>query len=173
MANPAGGLRDRLIEEAFFRLIDDSLDELGWKTAASLGTPVTVRAEPVEDDDVPPLNTVAVFADVVSGFAAELGSNLTEDRRVFWVDVYAESDQIGRHISGDIRDILRGLIPAIGRNRPHIEVLDYTLATPTSLFFVDIEDVVDDRAHGPRQPHERHWFSVRCDVVDTTLGGDV
>jgi hypothetical protein len=96
-----------------------------------------------------------------------MGSNLGELTTTFWVDFYAEKDSVGKELIYDVRDALRGRIPAIGYDRQVIEVYDWSLATPTYQFSCDVEDVVTDRAHDFPKPWQKHWWTCRFDVVDS------
>ena len=54
------------------------------------------------------LNTIAISDEEITTSDVELGSVLAEHRLLFYIDIYAESKAIGRHLSGDIKDILEG-----------------------------------------------------------------
>lgn len=166
MSDVAGGLRDRLVQESLYHHVWDGLDALGWFSASELRYPLMFEAEAVDDDEEIQLNTLALAPEDISGSDAELGFNSSDDRRVFYFDLYAESDAVGKHVIGDVRDLLRGRFPSLGYDSPTVAVLDWRLATPTELFFCHVEQVVDDRAHGFSEPWRRHWFSLRCELVD-------
>jgi hypothetical protein len=153
MAQPAGGRRSRLIGESLFRTIDDGLTQLGWKESPALNYPLNVVAEAVDDDTEVPLNTLAVAAEDVSGDEAELG-------------FFAESLWVARHVAGDVRDIVRGRFPDIGRAHPTIDVYDWEQATPTLVFTCAVERVVEDAAHGFTTPARRFWRTVRIELAD-------
>lgn len=162
-----GGLRARLIRDSAFTMLRDSVDALGWRDAGRRHKPVLFRAEPVPWDEEVPLNTVAVSQTDVSGDEVELGSNLSEDRWTFYVDLYAEDESVGTHLAHDIRDILRGKIPSIGRNQPLLPVYNLAGETPEDVLFnCEIEDVLVDRANDFPKSWQRYWYVVRFIIVD-------
>lgn len=162
-----GGLRTRLIILAFQEMLRDSLDQLGWFDAGRRHQPLNFVVRPAEWEDKVDFNSIAVTCEDVTDDDAELGSNLTEDTWTFSVDIYAENDAVGIHLINDVRDILRGKMPSIGRSGPMLSVPDAQAATPTELFQCSIERVVVDRARGFTKAWQQHWWAARCDVVDT------
>ena len=166
MPTIVGGLRARLIHDSAFNTIRAGLDALGWFDEARRHAPIIMRATPAGNDEQIVFNTIAVSSSDVADDPAEMGSLLTEDRWVFYVDIYAEDDVVGRHLAHDIRDVLRGKATSAGRTGPVLPVYDYRLATPVELFRCDIEDVMVDRAVNFPRPWQRHWWVVRFDVID-------
>lgn len=164
-----GGLRDRLIRDALYLLVKNSLTQIGWFQQPAAHRPITMVAEPGLPGVEVPVNTLAVSREDIPYDLIELGSQLSEERHVFYIDFYAQSDALGEHVAGDIRDVLRGRMPVIGRDRPTLDVFDRT-QTPvpaTPAFVLELDDVAVDRA--PRETArawEAHWFMVRCVVID-------
>lgn len=160
-----GGLRDRLVFESFHTMVKTALTDLGWFEPGRKHAPVVFRTTAVPEGEQIPANTVAVSSEDLDDSPGEIGSTLTEDRTVVWVDFYAESDALGRHLIGDVRDVLRGKMPSIGRTDPSFVVLDFTVVAPhPELFLVGIEDVAVERSHSPTA--QRHWFAVTCSLVE-------
>ena len=95
-----------------------------------------------------------------------MGSNLAEFRLPYFIDVYAQSSAVGQHLATDIRDILQGRFPSIGRNAPVFTVMNYAQATPTELFTCEIDDVEVNRAHNFTKEHEKYWYAIYCEIVD-------
>lgn len=166
MSTYVGGLRARLIADSLYTMVRDALEDLGWFAAGRQHQAINMRPESVPENEQIPLNTLAVSQLDVSDLEAELGSNLTEDRWTFYVDFFAENDVVGKHLIHDVRDILRGKYPSIGRSAPILRVYDYTQATPPVLFTVEIENVVVDQAHDFPQSWRRYWYMARCELVD-------
>lgn len=164
MPGPMGGRRDRLIHENVFRLVRDSLNDLGWGDAGRAHRPLSVRITGVGPQEEVPLNTLVVSAEDTSGEGIELGSFASEDTRPFYVDFYAENDVIGAHCIGDVREILRGKLA--GRVAPVLDVYDYDVDPPELLFSCLIDEVTTDRAHEYSRPHEAHWYSCAFIVLD-------
>lgn len=166
MATYVGGLRARLIHDSLFYMLRDGLRALGWLTAGPSHAPITFLAEPTQADQEVPINTVALADDDSRGEDLELGSNYAEQRWTFFVDFYAENDPIGLHLIRDVKDLLEGRMPSIGRTRPVVYVYDWTLATPAVIFACEIENVSTARAHDWPQAWLKHWHSCTFTVVD-------
>lgn len=166
MATPVGGLRLRLIQDNLHNMIADSLDALGWFDDGRQHDPVDMVEEaPSWDDPIIP-NKISVMLESIADIEAELGSNMTEERYQCFIDIYAEDDAVGMHLSNDIRDILRGKMPSIDRGDSRFDVLDLTMATPPVLFICEIEDARWDRGRNFAEAWLKHWFVVSCDIVD-------
>lgn len=172
MSTYVGGTRMRLISDSVYFMIRDALTALGWFDNGRHHAPIQMLRGEVPWDEPVQVNTLVVGDVNVTGDDAEMGSNLTEDRWTVFVDFYAEDDSVGKHMAGDVRDILRGKMPSVGRGRPIVTVLDYASGTMPApeLFDVEVEFVVLDRAHNAPKPWMRYWYSVRCDLID--LYGD-
>jgi hypothetical protein len=163
----AGGLRDRLIEMAVRRVITEGLQALGWFSEGRAHAPIHVVAEPVDTDREVPANTLAITPDPFSSELIEMGSELSEDRRFYYVDFFAENTGVGRHLIGDVRDLLRGKMPGAGRSRSNLPVWDpRTPDATTPAFVADIEGVIVEEAREGTRAHQRHWFMCRFEVVD-------
>lgn len=161
-----GGRRTRLITIAFHAMITDSLDALGWFNTGRDHQPLSIIVRPNDWDETVGFNSLAITIEDAFDNEAEMGSLLTEDRWTFTIDVYAEDDAVGIHLINDVKDILRGKMPSIGRGGPIFPVADITVG-PDPIFHCDIERVVVDRARGFTKAWQQHWWACRCDVVDT------
>lgn len=167
MTTYVGGLRDRLIHDSLFLMVRDSLTALGWFDPSADYQPITLVPEMLEPNEPIQLNTIAVSASNAGDSDAEMGSNLSENRITYYVDIYAEAEALGAHLKGDVRDILRGKMPSIGRTAPAVAVMDLTQAVPTQIFTCEIENLVIDRAPTFTQPWQRFWWVIRFELVDT------
>lgn len=179
MSAYVGGVRDRLIFDSVYAEIRDALDGLGWfddpvdSQGDPLRRPFRLQPEGFGDDGPVTPNVAGVTFSTYDGDdEMEMGSMLTENRLVFYVDVYAENDDVGRHLAGDLRDLLRGRMPSIGRGRPYVDVLDYNQATPTTVFTVEIANVSSDHPVGAGVEHRKHWWVLRFEIVDTYTDED-
>lgn len=162
-----GGLRSRLIFDSTFKVVNDGLTALGWFGAGRHHQPITVIPEEVNTAIEVPMNTLAVSDENVSDTPQEMGSVLAEFTRYFYVDFFAESDELGKHVIGDVHDILEGRMPSIGRAYPIIPVYDFRMgASPTVMFACDVMSVRTERAHMFNQPWLRHWWSVQFQLID-------
>ena len=162
-----GGLRARLVHDSVFNMLRDALTALGWFAPSATHTPITFISEPLDPNVEVPLNTIAIADADDRGDDIEMGSLLQELRWQIFVDFFAENDAIGLHLIRDVKDVLEGRMPSIGRTGPFVNVYDYTLATPAVLFAVDIEDVFTDKGRDFPQPWLRNWRSCGFTVVDT------
>lgn len=162
-----GGLRARLISESLFQMVKQSLGSLGWFDAGRQHAPINLVAEPQDLETEIPLNTLAIIDENLSEVEGEVGSLLADHNWVHMIDFYAESDAIGKQLIFDVRDILTGRMPSIGRTGPTVNVYDYTQgATPPQIFYVDITNVRLDRGHNWPHPWLQHWFSLQFFTED-------
>lgn len=162
-----GGLRARLVHDSVYRMLYDALADLGWFDASSTHSTIAFNSEPLPPDIEVPFNTMALADEDESTEEIELGSQLQDLRWQMYVDFFGENDAISLHVIRDVKDILQGRMPSIGRERPVVEVYDYTLATPVVIFTVEIEGVFTDKARDFPQPWLRAWRSCGFTVVDT------
>lgn len=165
-----GGLRDRMIEQALWDTITAGLSALGWFDAGRYHEPINFVARAVDATVEVPVNTLALSGDPFDADLIELGSTLAEERRTFWVDFFAENDALGKHLIGDVRDLLRGRMPHVGRDRPILEVYDYTQGhSPTSghppAFVAELSNVQSESVRETTAAHKRSWFLCRFEVV--------
>ena len=163
-----GGKRDRLIEMNFTDMIEDSLTALGWFDSDNslMDGTLEILDEPVDSIIEVKPNKIAVTAENSFGEDAEMGSGLENIRWEYYVEIFAESKAVGKHLSGDIRDILKGKMPSIGRSEPLFVVYDTTVATPPELFTCGIEEVEDQRTHSFSDSIRQYWWTVACVVTD-------
>jgi hypothetical protein len=172
----AGGLRGRLIFDNIYLLLKNNLESLGWinGNAGRRHQPISLVVESQDLTTEVPVNTLALSDENVSSRPWEIGSQLTEDTRYYYVDFFGESDPVAKHLTGDVRDILQGKYASLGRTAPVLIVYDLrnnNNANPTPpplpvLFSCDIIDIRVDRAHGYREPWLRHWYSVQFALLD-------
>ena len=165
----AGGLRARLIKDNLYNTIYDGLEDLGWFGSGRSHAAVTVVPEPIDQlTEILP-NKVGIAMENVTEQEIELGSTLAEHTWVVFVDVMAESADLGLELSTDIRDILRGRIASIGRDAPVVNILNLADATPSTLFTVQILNLEMERDRS-NQPHRKYWWTIGFDVEDSYLG---
>jgi len=162
-----GGLRDRLILDNVYYLLYDNLDALGWFDSGRAHSPVTVRVDQIDDGEEAVPNVVAITIEDIDPDDLEMGSNFREYVWQGWIDVYAEDTPIGKHLTGDVRAILEGKLPSIGRVGETVSILDYSLATPVEVFSVEIENVVQGRQRIYTKPFQRYWWTVGFEIVDS------
>jgi hypothetical protein len=169
--NPTeGGLLARLVEDAVHGLVEDCLllpapDGLGWGSLATDVPPLTVLGEPVEKGEVIQPNTLIVDVEDVDADLFEMGAAgpLAEGLQCY-ADLYAADPEFGKHVSGDLRAILWGKLPSIGRVRPTVAIMDNG-ATPTKIGYAVISKVVTLRQRVFDQPWEGLMFSTQFRVT--------
>ncbi len=162
-----GGLRARLVRESLYNTVYNALDGIGWFDAGRQHQPVSFVSAPVDDEAEIKFNTIAIADADIDSVEAEIGSLLSEHRWTFYIDVYAENNALGMQLAHDIKDILEGRMPSIGRSDPSFVAYDYRGATPVMFTTCQIENVMVDRAQGFPQPWRRWWYSVALTVIDT------
>jgi hypothetical protein len=169
-----GGLRARLIHDSIFNYVKDGLTVLGWtgNPAPRRYVPINFIAQTPNLEAEVPLNTLALSDENVTDQSAEIGSQFAEHTRNFYLDFFAESDAIGKHLIGDLRDLLEGRMPSLGYLGPEIPVFDYTQATPSQIFYVELTSLRVDRAHNWAQRWLQHWYSISFSVVDWYAGDE-
>lgn len=168
-----GGLRTRLIVDSARVAVLAGLEQLGWFDATVHDTPPGLRHHlpfrylprpTLWTDDVQP-NSLAISSEDVSDEPLGLGGEV-EDRIELYIDLFAQDDDLGWHVSGDIRDLLVGKFPEHGRGAPLIDAYDFRQPTPAPFTQVEVEDVVVDRAQGEAREWRRNWFMIRVRLLD-------
>lgn len=162
-----GGLRHRLVHDSFRELVAEGLSTLGWFDEGRYHKPVTLLAEPKNWDEVIVPNAVAIEFIGSDPYEVEVGSRLTTDVTVAYVDIYAQNEALGTHLSNDVRDWIRGRLQAtpVGVTFP---IRDYRDPTPSVIGYMDIRNVTALRNVAINlHMWLRHWFRVRCEISDT------
>jgi hypothetical protein len=168
MTVPVGGIRKRLIKHSFEVLVNDILDGLGWFEDGRGHKPVTVIGGSVDDDgpvEVSP-NIVSIAAEDINTTEWEMGTSLEEVRWDVYIDIYAENDSVGLHLASDLMDGLKGKMSSIDRYRPHLLVQDYRQATPTDLFYCQLESIDMAKVRNWQKKWQKHWFAIGLVIVD-------
>lgn len=162
-----GGIRHRLIYDSVFLTTKSAMSQLGWLQARAGNGPVIMNPDPIDDqDDNVALNTLALADEGTRDTGWEIGSAVTEMTWTMAWDFFAESKTVGMQVAHDLRDILAGRMPSVGRTEATVQVMDYTQATPTFLFLVYLDNIRVDRAHGFPQPFRRWWYSVSFECIE-------
>jgi len=161
-----GGLRARLIRESLYQMLREALDDLDWFDVSVNRSTVTFPAKSVDPQDDVPVNTLGLADEDSSSKDWELGSLFGEHRSIFDVDFFAENEAIGMHLIRDVKDILGGRFPSIGRDDPSFSVFDYRQATPPVVTVCQIENVFIEKSATYEREYRKHWYSCRFDVID-------
>lgn len=161
-----GGLRQRLIRDSLHAVVREAMDDLGWFDSGRAHKPVTLQYESEDPQNEIMPNAVCICDDDVTSVEEEMGSDFSEHIWDFYCDIYAESSSLGIHLSNDIKAILEGRMPSIGRSGPKFSVYDWGQATPTELFQCQIENVLLLRGRNFSKRWERYWYSLSFSVLD-------
>lgn len=163
-----GGLRHRLLFDSVYNMINDSLTGLGWFDAGREHGAIRFIADPIDPDQEVPYNTLALSSEPGISFDIELGSNYANHNTIFYLDFYAESNSLGLHVAMDLRDVIEGRMPSIGRNAPIVRIYDYrTQPASPQIGYAEIDDVTVDKVNNFTKPWQKDWWSLAWNVQDT------
>lgn len=155
-----------MIRDSYRNMVVEGLTSLGWFDANRRHLPFAVTDRPQKWDDPIRFNSLVISLEDRIDAEAELGSNLTVDTWTSYVDFYAESDDLGLQVMGDVCDILRGKMPSIGRTQPSFEAFDYREDPPEMFTTIQVQNILEDRARNFPNEWQSHWFVVRADLED-------
>lgn len=168
-----GGLRTRLIADSTRIAVIAALSDLGWFDATVHDTPPGPRQHrplryvprPLKWDESVEPNAIAISTEDMLSADYGLGGEVEDNLRMY-VDIFGQSDELGWQLAHDVRDILMGKMPTIGRYAPSIDVFDLRLATPAAFTQVDVEIPFIDRAESESRDWRNRWYMVRFDLND-------
>lgn len=163
---PVGGLRVRLVFDSLYSMLNTALTDLGWFDVGRAHDPITFRSEPVDDKEEIQLNTLVLTGEDVFTTDLEMGGPRAEHVRDFYLDIYAENNALGQHVIFDLRDILQGRMPSIGRTGPVFDIFDYTQDPVVKIGSGDIDRVFVDRAPASGEEWRKNWWSLAFIVTD-------
>ena len=168
MGEPVGGLRRRLIKDNLYLMLYNSLDALGWFDTSISSMSVELVPEQIDSlTEITP-NKVGIASEDFVSEEYEMGSYLDEDVWEIFVDIFAEGESVGVHLSGDIYDIFRGKIA--GRSGPNLNVYDLTATGEPYLFTCGLQEIELSRVREWEKPFNKYWWVIRCEVVDYYFG---
>lgn len=164
-----GGTLDRAVHQSVYNHLKDRLTNIGWFTAGRNHSPINfISGRPkAASESTVPVNTVALVDEEVSGESFEMGSDATANCYKYALEMYAESEAVGRALMGDVRKILLGNYP--GQSiYPIIDLYDYT---QTPAVYIRYMDVCDVKWSHPttKDLYQRYWFKVEWTVTDYDL----
>ena len=167
-----GGLRRRLIHDNLFYMIQGSMDQLGWFGTTFAKKSVELLPEPVDSREEILPNKVSLSAEDMVSMEFEVGSYSEQNNCEYYIDIFAEDEAVGNHLSGDLYDILRGKYGSIGRTRPTFEVYDLTNDGQPFLFTCYIEEIEKQRVREWENPQSKYWWVIGFMVVDYQEGAE-
>lgn len=165
MSNYVGGKRLACIQDSFYRMVSDSMAELGWLTSnPGTRSDVTILAEQINPGTEIKPNQIGISSEDLTESAWEMGSTLAENRWDIFIDIFAENEFVGVALSGDLFDILRGKMSAIGRTGTLFPVYDYV--DNSIMFNCSLENIEINRVRDWDRPYNKYWWIVACQIVD-------
>ena len=165
-----GGLRRRLIKDNFYYMVYNAMSDLNWFNSNLASKPVTLLAEQIDPTTKITPNKVSIAAEEMSTREWEMGSDLDQFSWEIYLDIFAEDESVGTHLSGDIYDILKGKMSNIGRTGPFFNVYDLTQEAEPLLFTCGIERIETARVREWNKDFNKYWWVVGCTVVDYYSG---
>lgn len=168
-----GGLRMRYIHGSLVNMIEDSLSALNWfnEDNSLMVNPLSIVNSPLDPlDEILP-NKIFVGSTDMDDLGGEMGSShLSDYHWDFFVDIIAENESVGTHLSGDIFNVVRGKLGSIGRFAPVLDVYDLGSNSGEPFTSCDIEHISLQREKSFAKPFHRYWWSVSFTVVDSFYG---
>lgn len=161
-----GGKRLACIQDSFYRMVQDAMRDLGWLTS-NPGTrmDVTILAEQINPGTEIKPNQIGISSEDLTDTEWEMGSNLAQNRWDIYIDIFAENEGVGVALAGDLFDILRGKISAVGRTDTSFEVHNYI--DDSVMFECSLENIEINRVRDWDRPFNKYWWIVACQIVDT------
>lgn len=160
-----GGIRLAYIQDSFYKMIRDSLSDIGWLTPRpGLRQEVTVLSEQIDPGQEIKPNKVGISSEDILSTDMEVGSNLEENRWEIYIDIFAENEFVGVALAGDIFDIVRGKMSAIGRDDSSLQVKD---KDNNDIFICELERVEVNRVRDWERGYNKYWWVVYLEIVDT------
>lgn len=162
------GLRHRLLHDSFHAHVTQALNTLGWLDPGRAHKPVKIIGPPLPWHEPIEPNTITVDFMGSDTFEAEVGSRLTSEVIVGFVEIYAQDDSFGLHIANDLRDWFRGRLQNPPMPGVHFPIYDLRQPTPGTIGYMDIRNISALRnAAVELEMWTRHWYRVRCEITDT------
>jgi len=141
------------------RAIQADLTTKGWFDAGQYSPISIVDEYPDEQGEVAP-NTMAFSLGDTRTVPMELGARAETLTMPIFIDFFAESDGLGRHVIGDVYEYVM--------KNQQFTVYDYSVATPTAEFVA----LVDEHSSQIRKPDravnawQKHWYVCAFSVAD-------
>jgi hypothetical protein len=159
-----GGLRDRMMLESVLRDVVADLTTRDWfNNTNKQYAPFVVVDEYPDDKDEVALNTIAFSMGNSASHALELGSKSELIRTGIFIDFFAESDGLGRHVVGDVA----AHVNDVGQ----FPVYDYEQGIPPVEFTVTVMESSLERTKPTRAVNawQKHWHSVAFVVEEQRM----
>ena len=96
MSNYVGGKRLACIQDSFYRMVSDSMADLGWLTSnPGTRSDVTILAEQINPGTEIKPNQIGISSEDLTESPWEMGSTLAENRWDIFIDIFAENEFVG------------------------------------------------------------------------------
>lgn len=153
-----GGIRDRMVQHSVRVAVEAHLTTLGWFTPGRYHRPIVVVDEYPEDDVA--INTLAFSTALGFGIPEEMGTRGEIHHTAMFVDFFAESDALGKHVIGDVY--------AYMKTNPVIPVYDYREDEPRDVeFHVEVMDDAEKRKPtNATNAWQRNWYTCSFTLED-------
>jgi hypothetical protein len=99
-----------------------------------------------------------------------MGSALDQYSWEIYIDIFAEDESVGIHLSGDIYDVLAGKFGSIGRSDNKLDVYNLTADGEPYLFTCELRNPEVARVREWNKPFNKYWWVIGCTVVDYYYG---
>jgi hypothetical protein len=148
-----------LLESVMKDIVAD-LTTRGWFNVNSNYKPFIIVDEYPDDKDEVELNTIAFSMGDSAAAATELGSLAETIHVPIFVDMFAESDGLGRHVVGDIHEFVQ--------KQGQFNVLDYRQPSPPVEYVVQLVDGSIEKSKPSRAVNswQKHWHVIAFVVIE-------
>ena len=165
-----GGLRRRLIRDNFYYMLYNSLDQLGWFNSTLSEESVQLIPEQLDPlTEIKP-NKISISTEELNNKEWEMGTNLDEYSWDVYLDIFAENESVGIHLSGDIYDILAGKFASIDRGDSKLEVYNVSVDGEPYLFTCELKNIETGRVREWTKPYNKYWWVIGLTIVDYYYG---
>lgn len=170
MTEIVGGLRRRLIKDNFYFMLHNCLDQLNWFNPSSDNQPLELVPDQLDPlKEITP-NKVSISSEEMSTRAWEMGTNLDQYSWDIYLDIFAEDESVGVHLSGDIYDILVGKFGSLNRTDSKLDVYNLAVDGEPYLFTCEFQNVEIARVREWTKPFNKYWWVIGLTVVDYYYG---
>lgn len=161
-----GGTRDRAVHQSVYNFLKNHLTTLDWFDSGRAHQPINfIAGRPKQASEATvPVNTVALVDEEVAVSDFEMGTDGTQNKYKFTLEMYAESDSVGRALMGDVRKLLAGQYPGLSLY-PIIDLMDYSQTPAVYVDYMDVCDIVWSHPTS-KDLYQRFWFQVSWTVTD-------
>lgn len=162
----AGDVRDRSIYKSVYVFLKNSLETIGWFNAERDHSPIVFQpGRPAQStiDTISP-NTLVLYDKGIETSDFEMGTEAGLNKWTFGIDLYAESEPLGRALVADLRKILAGQYPGVSMY-PIIHLYDYSQTPEVYVTYMDVDDIKVTHPTS-KELYQRFWFQLEWTLTD-------